>query len=79
MEEKNIYNIVRKNIKKYRKLNKNKITQEQLAELIDVSASYISGLESDKSNKGISINVLYRISIVLDVPINKFFEVTNDR
>ena len=68
--------IIGKNIKKYRLLyNKNigKMTQENLAEAINASVSLISSLESSKTNKGISINYLYRISIVLKTPINKFF------
>lgn len=72
MTEKKLNTIIGNNIKKYRKLyNK---TQKQLAELINVSVSLISSLESQKTNKGISISNLYKISIVLETPINKFFE-----
>ena len=70
--------IIGKNVKKYRKLyNKmyGKMTQEDLAEIINVSVSLISNLES---SRGISINNLYKISIVLRVPISKFFEDDND-
>ena len=73
--------IIGKNIKKYRKLyNKmyGKMTQEDLAEIINVSVSLISNLESSSVIKGISINNLYKISIVLRVPISKFFEDDND-
>ena len=56
-----------------------KITQEKLAELINVSVSLISSLESNKTKKGISINNLYKISLVLNVPIDKFFEEDNER
>ena len=73
--------IIRKNVKKYRKLyNKTygKMTQEDLAEIINVSVSLISNLESSSVIKGISINNLYKISIVLRVPISKFFEDDND-
>ena len=69
--------IIGKNIKKYRKqYNKNeiKMTQEKLAEAINVSTSLISCLESNKIQKGISITNLYKIAIVLETPINKFFE-----
>ena len=69
-----------KNIKKYRLAYKNeKITQEKLAELINVSVSLISSLESNKTKKGISINNLYKISVILNVPISKFFEENNDK
>ncbi len=77
MTEKELNSIIGKNIKKYRKLysiNYEPITQEQLAEIINVSVSLISSLESEKTNKGISINTLYKISIVLNTPISKFFE-----
>lgn len=73
--------IIGKNIKKYRKLyNKKygKMTQEELAEIINVSVSLISNLESSSIIKGISINNLYKISVVLKVPISKFFEDDND-
>ena len=73
--------IIGKNVKKYRKLyNKTygKMTQEDLAEIINVSVSLISNLESSSVIKGISINNLYKISIVLRVQISKFFEDDND-
>lgn len=75
MNQEKLNNIIGKNIKKYRLAYKNeKITQEKLAELINVSVSLISSMESSKTRKGISINNLYKISIILDVPISKFFE-----
>ena len=80
MNQLELNKIVGSNIKKYRKLYKKngvKMTQEKLAEAIDVSTSLISCLESNKISKGISINNLYKIAIVLDVPIDKFFEEEN--
>lgn len=60
------------NIRKYRKLAG--ITQEQLA--IDVGRSYdfIRRLEYKKGAVGCSIDTLYKISIVLGVTMDKFFE-----
>ena len=81
MKKKDLNNIVGSNIKKYRLLYNKKVgkmTQEDLAESINSSVSLISSLESEKTNKGISINYLYRISVVLNVPINKFFEEDNE-
>lgn len=75
-EEKEIYLIIGKNIKYYRKLyslNKKELTQESLAELVNVSTSLIGNLESQKTYQGISIYNLYKISKVLNVPIEKFF------
>lgn len=70
--------IIGKNIKKYRILynitHKDKITQEKLAELIGSSVALISNLESNKINQGISITNLYKVSIVLNVPIDNFFK-----
>lgn len=81
MEQDRLNKIIGKNIKKYRKitiLDEKKVTQEKLAELINVSVSLISNLESNKSKKGISITNLYKISVVLNVPISKFMEEDNE-
>ncbi len=72
--------IVGNNIKYYRELynagkrRDDRITQEKLAELIDVSTSTIGNLESECSSLGISIYNLWKISKVLNVSIEKFFE-----
>lgn len=75
-DEKKIYTIIGKNIKYYRKLyslNVEELTQEHLAELANVSTSLIGNLESKKTYQGISIYNLYKISLILNVPIEKFF------
>ena len=77
MNQNKLNSLIGKNIKKYRLktiINDKPMTQEQLAEEINVSVSLISSLESKKTKKGISIKNLYKISIVLDTPISKFFE-----
>ncbi len=82
MDQNTLNKIIGNNIKKYRLLyskTKSKMTQENLAELLNVSVSLISSLESNKTNKGISITNLYKISVILDVPIHKFFEVENEK
>ena len=74
--EKELYSIIGKNIRYYRKLyslNKKELTQEMLAEIANVSTSLIGNLESKKTYQGISIYNLYKISKILDVPIEKFF------
>ena len=81
MNQQELYKIIGKNIKKYRKLyNRNigKMTQEKLAEEADVSVSLISSLESEKTNKGIGIVNLYKISVILGVSIDKFLEDEDD-
>ena len=74
MTEQKMYKIIGKSIKKYRKLNKNKLTQKELAEKVGVCTSLIGSLESNKINQGISIYNLYKISKILNVPINNFLE-----
>ena len=81
MEQDKLNKIIGENIKKYRRktfIDGKRLTQEKLAELINVSVSLISSLESNKSKKGISINNLYKISIVLNTPISKFMEDNNE-
>ena len=76
MDEKILYSIIGKNIRYYRKLyslNKKEITQEKLAELANVSTSLIGNLESKKTYQGISIYNLYKISKILEIPMEKFF------
>ena len=75
-EEKELYTIIGKHIRYYRKLyslNKKEMTQEALAELANVSTSLIGNLESKKTTQGISIYNLYKISKILNVPIEYFF------
>ncbi len=75
-DEKDLYSTIGKNIRYYRKLyslNKDELTQENLAELANVSTSLIGNLESKKTYQGISIYNLYKISSILEVPIEKFF------
>jgi transcriptional regulator with XRE-family HTH domain len=68
----NIMERISINIKKYRKLAG--ITQEQLA--VDVGRSYdfIRRLEYKKGSIGCSIDTLYKISVVLGITMDKFFE-----
>lgn len=70
--EENIMTKVSANIKKYRKIAG--ITQEQLAVDVGKSYDFIRRLEYRKGAIGCSIDTLYRISVVLDVTMDKFFE-----
>ena len=49
------------------------MTQSRLAKLIGVSTLLIGSLESDNTTQGVSTYNLYKISKVLDVPIEKFY------
>lgn len=68
----NYMEIISNNIKKYRKLAK--ITQEQLAVDIGRSYDFVRRVEYKKGEIGCSLDTLYRISVVLGVPMAKFFE-----
>ena len=70
--DKNIKEIVSKNIKKYRL--EASITQEQLAVDIGKSYDFVRRLEFKKGEIGCSLDTLYRISVVLNQPMGKFFE-----
>lgn len=67
------YNIIRKNIRKYRK-EKN-YTQQKLADETDLSVDYISEIESNIKNKSFSIVTLGKIADVLKVDIKNFFNI----
>ena len=68
----NIIEVIAYNVIKYRKLSG--ITQEQLAIDIGVSPEFIRKFESTKGSEGLSLLSLYKISIVLNTSIEKFFE-----
>lgn len=70
--DKNIKEIVSKNIRKYRL--EAGITQEQLAVDIEKSYDFVRRLEFKKGEIGCSLDTIYRISVVLGQPIGKFFE-----
>ena len=48
------------------------LTQEQLAEKIDKSAAFIGHLEAPNIDKAMSLDTLFDIAKVLDVPVYKF-------
>ncbi len=73
--DENIIETVAYNVIKYRKINK--ITQEQLAVDVGVSPEFIRKFESTKGSEGLALITLYKISIVLNTSIEKFFEPIN--
>ena len=56
----------------YRKLNG--LTQEQLAEKMSVDTSFIGQIEAPNIVKAISLDTLFRISKILDVPPYRFLQ-----
>ncbi len=71
----NIYNVIGKNIKKYRKIKG--LKQRELAERLYLSESFIAKLES-KTHQTISIDTLEEIAEVLGCDIRDFFNKQND-
>ena len=65
------YAIIRVNVRKYRK-EKN-LTQQDLADMTDLSREYICDIENESRNKHLTITVLGRIAEALNVDIQKFF------
>ena len=70
------YDIVRRNIKKYRKAKG--YTLEKLSEAAEMSMEYLSEIESLKRNKSFSLAILGRISDVLEIDIRDFFAPIED-
>ena len=71
------YNIVRKNIKKYRKLAG--LTQQELADMIGVSMHYISQIESAKPYKYFTLIIIGRIADALNIDIKDLFEMQKEK
>ena len=64
-----IYNTIRRNIKKYRK--EKGLTAAELAEMIGRSHDFIRQIESEKVAYNFSVETFYRISVALDVSLDK--------
>lgn len=60
------------NIAYYRR--KKGLTQEALAELINVSRTHISNVEATKVEKALSLDVLFDIADALEISVDKLFE-----
>lgn len=61
----------------YRKLRG--LTQEQLAEKIDKTPAFIGHVEAPNINKAVSLDTLFDIASVLDVPAYKFLIFENEQ
>lgn len=66
------YDIVRKNIRKYRRAAD--YTQEELAEIIDTSTQYLCQIETGRPKKYFTLSFLGHIADALEVDIKEFFE-----
>lgn len=70
--DENIYNTIRRNIKKYRK--EKGLTSAQLAEMVDLSHDFIRQIESEKVGYNFSVETFYKISVALSVSLDKLIE-----
>lgn len=67
-----LYKTIGINIKHYRE--QANLTQIQLAELAQISTSYLSKIEASGCDKSLSLSVLNQIANVLNVDITMFFK-----
>lgn len=68
-----LFDLIAKNISKIRK-EKIKISQEKFAEELDLSRSFISHIESQNIDIGISIDTLFYIAQKYNLDIRDFFD-----
>lgn len=68
----NIKFVICQNIKKYRK--QKKVSVVELAEKLDISVNHLKRIESINDRNNISLITLYKISTILEIRIDKFFE-----
>lgn len=71
-DDETIYDIIRRNIKMYRK--EKGLTSAQLAEMVDLSHDFIRQIESEKARYNFSVETLYKISVALGVGLDKLVE-----
>ena len=67
-----IYDTIRRNIKKYRKLKK--LTSAELAEMVDLSHDFIRQIQSEKAGYNFSVDTFYKISVALGVSMDELIE-----
>lgn len=67
-DENELYNTIRRNIKKYRK--EQKMTAEQLSQRVGVSHDFIRQIESEKTAYNFSFKTFYKISVALGVKMD---------
>lgn len=68
----NIYDTIRRNIKKYRK--ERGMTSSELAELVDLSHDFIRQIESEKTAYNFSVDTFYKISVALEVKLDDLIQ-----
>ena len=71
-----IYNTIRKSIKKYRK--EKGLTSAQLAEMVDLSHDFIRQIQSEKTAYNFSVETFYKISVALGVTMDMLAQKDSD-
>ncbi len=69
------YLIFTNNVKKIRK--RKNLTQEDLAEISDLSISYVKQIESSKDYKNLTLTTMLKISKALNTTISNLFDSEN--
>lgn len=70
--DEDIYNTIRRNIKKYR--NEKGLTSAQLAEMVDLSHDFIRQIQSEKAGYNFSVETFYKISVALGVSLDSWLK-----
>lgn len=70
-----IYNTIRRNIRKYRK--QKGITSAQLADMVDLSHDFIRQIQSEKAAYNFSLETFYKISVALGVSMDQLAQSDN--
>lgn len=73
----NIYDTVRYNIRKYRKLKG--MTQQELADASELSHGYIREIESRKMQSTFSLDAVEKIADGLEINFKLLFDEINDK
>ena len=68
-EEDTIYDVIRRNIRKYRR--EKGITAAKLAEMVDLSHDFIRQIESEKARYNFSVETFWKISVALGVGMDQ--------
>ena len=76
MKKKDVYELIAKNIKYYRKSRN--MTQAELAEKTEYSHEFIRRIEAPNSKKNFSIDAVSNIANALDIDIELLFEKRED-
>ena len=67
-----MYKTVAKNVRYYRK--KKGLSIDELSKYAEIKKEFLQEFEYSEENMAISIYDLYKISVILEISIDKFFE-----